>query len=225
MAEIREAYDLIGGIVGKAQAEGVFKAEIDARFAAMAFYGAIEQLLTGWIFGLLPQGERALRARQVAGRGDGLRRPADAHGRAAERRAERLTRAPARRAWARRPRVNRLPAVENEMVKRLMWSALLAGLGALASIVAHRAAAVVVAARVRRGAARVSAPPRRPRATGRTPARTSHRRTSPPRSRRSPSARRCSCAKRSSWPRRRSPKRRPSSSGERSSASPPACSS
>jgi hypothetical protein len=23
----------------------------------MAFYGAIEQLLTGWIFGLLPQGE------------------------------------------------------------------------------------------------------------------------------------------------------------------------
>ena len=27
------------------------------RFAAMAFYGAIEQLLTGWIFGLLPQGD------------------------------------------------------------------------------------------------------------------------------------------------------------------------
>ena len=36
---------------------GYFKAEIEARFAAMAFYGAIEQLLTGWIFGLLPQGE------------------------------------------------------------------------------------------------------------------------------------------------------------------------
>ena len=28
-----------------------------ARFAAMAFYGAIEQVLTGWIFGLLPSGE------------------------------------------------------------------------------------------------------------------------------------------------------------------------
>jgi AcrR family transcriptional regulator len=56
LAEIREAYDLIGGIVGKAQAEGQFRAEIDARFAAMAFYGAIEQLLTGWIFGLLPEG-------------------------------------------------------------------------------------------------------------------------------------------------------------------------
>jgi TetR/AcrR family fatty acid metabolism transcriptional regulator len=53
---IREAYELIGGMITKAQAEGVFKAEIEARFAAMAFYGAIEQLLTGWIFGLLPQG-------------------------------------------------------------------------------------------------------------------------------------------------------------------------
>ena len=56
LAEIREAYDLIAGIVGKAQAEGQFRPEIEARFAAMAFYGAIEQLLTGWIFGLLPEG-------------------------------------------------------------------------------------------------------------------------------------------------------------------------
>jgi TetR/AcrR family fatty acid metabolism transcriptional regulator len=53
---ITEAYDLIGGMIAKAQAEGVFRPEIEARFAAMAFYGAIEQLLTGWIFGLLPQG-------------------------------------------------------------------------------------------------------------------------------------------------------------------------
>ncbi len=54
---IREAYDLIAGMIGQAQEQGVFKPDIDARFAAMAFYGAIEQLLTGWIFGLLPQGE------------------------------------------------------------------------------------------------------------------------------------------------------------------------
>jgi TetR/AcrR family fatty acid metabolism transcriptional regulator len=56
IATIREAYDLIGGMIAEAQKDGLFKAEIDARFAAMAFYGAIEQLLTGWIFGLLPQG-------------------------------------------------------------------------------------------------------------------------------------------------------------------------
>ncbi len=39
--------------------------------------------------------------------------------------------------------VNRLPAVQNDMVKRLMYSALLTGLGALASITASRVAAVV----------------------------------------------------------------------------------
>lgn len=55
IATIREAYELIGGMISEAQRQGVFKREIDARFAAMAFYGAIEQLLTGWIFGLLPQ--------------------------------------------------------------------------------------------------------------------------------------------------------------------------
>jgi len=57
LAEIREAYGLIADIVGKAQAEGAFTSEITAQFAAMAFYGAIEQVLTGWIFDILPKGE------------------------------------------------------------------------------------------------------------------------------------------------------------------------
>jgi TetR/AcrR family transcriptional regulator, fatty acid metabolism regulator protein len=57
LIQIRTAYDLIGEIVKKAQAEGVFKPDVEPRFAAMAFYGVIEQLLTGWIFGLLPHGE------------------------------------------------------------------------------------------------------------------------------------------------------------------------
>jgi TetR/AcrR family transcriptional regulator, fatty acid metabolism regulator protein len=66
LGQIREAYRLIGEIVTKAQREGVFKAEIDAEFAAMTFYGAIEQVLTGWIFGLLPEGEEDLeRAKQM----------------------------------------------------------------------------------------------------------------------------------------------------------------
>ncbi len=55
--QIRIAYELIAEIVSKAQADGAFRPDIEARFAAMAFYGAIEQLLTGWIFGLLPPGE------------------------------------------------------------------------------------------------------------------------------------------------------------------------
>jgi AcrR family transcriptional regulator len=54
LAHIREAYGLIGQIVEQAQRDGSFRAEIDAQFAAMAFYGVIEQVLTAWIFGLLP---------------------------------------------------------------------------------------------------------------------------------------------------------------------------
>ena len=57
LGQIRAAYELIAEIVAKAQSEGVFRPDIEPRFAAMSFYGAIEQLLTGWIFGLLPQGE------------------------------------------------------------------------------------------------------------------------------------------------------------------------
>jgi TetR/AcrR family fatty acid metabolism transcriptional regulator len=51
--EITEAYRLIGGIVAKAQEGGEFRPEISAEFAAQAFYGAIEQVLTGWIFGVV----------------------------------------------------------------------------------------------------------------------------------------------------------------------------
>ena len=66
LGQIREAYRLIGEIVTAAQEEGVFKADIDAEFAAMTFYGAIEQVLTGWIFGLLPQGDEEFeRAKQM----------------------------------------------------------------------------------------------------------------------------------------------------------------
>ena len=55
--KIAEAYVLIGEIVSKAQEAGTFKREVSPRFAALAFYGAIEQVLTGWIFGMLPEGE------------------------------------------------------------------------------------------------------------------------------------------------------------------------
>ena len=57
LAKIREAYELIDAIVAKAQAQGEFKDTVTPRFAAMAFYGAIEQVLTGWIFDVLPRGD------------------------------------------------------------------------------------------------------------------------------------------------------------------------
>jgi TetR/AcrR family fatty acid metabolism transcriptional regulator len=55
LAKIREAYEGIAGIVESAREEGSFKSTIPSGFAAMCFYGAIEQLLTGWIFEMLPR--------------------------------------------------------------------------------------------------------------------------------------------------------------------------
>jgi TetR/AcrR family transcriptional regulator, fatty acid metabolism regulator protein len=57
LAKIREAYEMIGQIVEGAQREGVFKQEISSDFAALMFYGAIEQLLSGWIFDVIPNSE------------------------------------------------------------------------------------------------------------------------------------------------------------------------
>jgi TetR/AcrR family transcriptional regulator, fatty acid metabolism regulator protein len=57
LADIRKAYNRIAEIVGAAQADGSFRDAVTPQFAAMAFYGAIEQVLTGWIFGLLEEGD------------------------------------------------------------------------------------------------------------------------------------------------------------------------
>src|SRR5437764_4932600 len=58
LAKIRDAYDQISGIVERAQAEGTFRSEITPEFAALAFYGLVEQVLTGWIFESLPVGDQ-----------------------------------------------------------------------------------------------------------------------------------------------------------------------
>jgi TetR/AcrR family transcriptional regulator, fatty acid metabolism regulator protein len=55
--KIREAYERIAAIVEQARSEGAFRSDMPSGFAAMCFYGAIEQLLTGWIFGLLPRAD------------------------------------------------------------------------------------------------------------------------------------------------------------------------
>jgi TetR/AcrR family fatty acid metabolism transcriptional regulator len=55
---IRAAYAGIAGIVEAAREDGSFKSDIPSEFAAMCFYGAIEQLLTAWIFEVLPRTEQ-----------------------------------------------------------------------------------------------------------------------------------------------------------------------
>lgn len=54
LPEIRRAYDSIAKIVSEGQETGVFRGDVDPIFASMSFYGAIEQLLSGWIFEVIP---------------------------------------------------------------------------------------------------------------------------------------------------------------------------
>jgi hypothetical protein len=57
---------MIAAIVSRAQREGTFRAEIPPDFAALSFYGLIEQVLTGWIFGREPVGHDELeRAKEM----------------------------------------------------------------------------------------------------------------------------------------------------------------
>jgi TetR/AcrR family fatty acid metabolism transcriptional regulator len=58
--KIREAYAGIAAIVAHAQTDGHFRAGITPEFAAQAFYGSIEQVLTGWIFESAAVGEPEL---------------------------------------------------------------------------------------------------------------------------------------------------------------------
>ena len=54
LPEIRQAYDQIEKFVADGQAAGEFRQDVSPDFASMLFYGAIEQLLSGWIFEIVP---------------------------------------------------------------------------------------------------------------------------------------------------------------------------
>ena len=58
LAHIREAYVADRRDRREGAARGRFRDDVTPDFAALAFYGAVEQVLTGWIFALLPTGER-----------------------------------------------------------------------------------------------------------------------------------------------------------------------
>lgn len=60
LEQINAAYTLIAKIVAEGQEAGIYRDDIDPRFASMTFYGAIEQLLSGWIFGLIPATDQDL---------------------------------------------------------------------------------------------------------------------------------------------------------------------
>ena len=57
MDEIAESFAAIQDLVERGQADGSIRADLDARLASYIFYGAVEELLTGWVLGRLPDSE------------------------------------------------------------------------------------------------------------------------------------------------------------------------
>lgn len=57
MDEIVESFAAIQEIVERGQADGSIRPDLDARLASYVFYGAVEELLTGWVLGRLPDSE------------------------------------------------------------------------------------------------------------------------------------------------------------------------
>jgi TetR/AcrR family fatty acid metabolism transcriptional regulator len=54
LGEVGEAFAAIRRMIERGQADGDFRADLDARLASFVFYGALEETLTGWAFGQLP---------------------------------------------------------------------------------------------------------------------------------------------------------------------------
>jgi TetR/AcrR family fatty acid metabolism transcriptional regulator len=52
--EIELAFDALQRIVGHGQEDGEFRSDLDSRLAATIWYGALEEILTGWALGQLP---------------------------------------------------------------------------------------------------------------------------------------------------------------------------
>lgn len=67
--EIGQAFARLQRIVVRGQDEGTFRPDIDARLAAWMLYGALEEVLTGWVLGQLPDDAVAVAAaeREVIG--------------------------------------------------------------------------------------------------------------------------------------------------------------
>jgi TetR/AcrR family fatty acid metabolism transcriptional regulator len=54
---VREAFAIVERIVREGQKEGLFRADLDPRFASWLVYGGLEEILTGWVLGQLPDAD------------------------------------------------------------------------------------------------------------------------------------------------------------------------
>ena len=74
--EIGQAFSTLQRIVERGQRDGTFRTGLDPQFAAWMLYGALEEVLTGWVLGRLPDDAKAVASaeREVIGTvGGGLR--------------------------------------------------------------------------------------------------------------------------------------------------------
>jgi AcrR family transcriptional regulator len=55
--EVREAFAILQRVIEQGQRQGSFRADLDPRFASWIVYGGLEEVLTGWVLGGLPDGE------------------------------------------------------------------------------------------------------------------------------------------------------------------------
>ncbi|MGL6280495.1 MAG: TetR/AcrR family transcriptional regulator [Gaiella sp.] len=55
--EVRQGFLALERVIVQGQGEGVFRAEIDPRLASWIVYGGLEEILTGWVLGQLPDGD------------------------------------------------------------------------------------------------------------------------------------------------------------------------
>lgn len=58
--EIEAAFSGLERIIARGQADGEFRAALDPRMAAYVFYGALEEILTGWVLGQLEDGDEQI---------------------------------------------------------------------------------------------------------------------------------------------------------------------
>ncbi len=65
--EVREAFAIVQRVIEEGQADGTFRRDVDARLASWIVYGGLEEVLTGWVLGQLPDGDdEVARAEQTA---------------------------------------------------------------------------------------------------------------------------------------------------------------
>jgi TetR/AcrR family transcriptional regulator, fatty acid metabolism regulator protein len=57
VAEIGKAFAAIERMIERGQRDGELRSDVDARLAGWIVYGALEEILTGWVLGTLPDGD------------------------------------------------------------------------------------------------------------------------------------------------------------------------